>query len=148
MTRMLKKKVHDSGDYRGDLRVMEQVMLFDISDETACRPPSDVHETPEEVVIRMELPGVPQDCVEVLVRGARIEVCGEKRPDTAADASYLCMERSFGRFNRTFDVNGPVNLFRMTVVLKGGVLALHLPKVLERRGRERKIPIRTEEEEN
>ncbi|MEK6779958.1 MAG: Hsp20/alpha crystallin family protein [Candidatus Deferrimicrobiota bacterium] len=147
MSRTPKRKTAVEGESRGDFRMMGQVMLLDISDETACRPPSDVHETPEAVIIRMEIPGVPAESLAVLVRGARIEVCGEKRPDTASeDASYLCLERSFGRFQRAFDVNGPVNLSRMTVVLKGGVLVLHLPKILERRGRERRIPILMEEE--
>ena len=127
--------------------MMGQVMLLDISDETSCKPPSDVHETPDAVIIRMEVPGVPADSLAVLVRGASIEIFAEKRPDMASeDASYLCLERSFGRFHRAFDVSGPVNLSRMVVTLKRGVLALHIPKILERRGRERRVPILTEEE--
>jgi HSP20 family protein len=121
-------------------------MLVDISDEVAYRPPSDVHETREEVIIRMELPGVPKEGIVVRALGRRIEVAGEKRPDLPApDASYLCLERGFGRFQRAFDVHGAVNLARMRAVLKGGVLILVLPKILERRGRERRIPIAAEE---
>jgi HSP20 family protein len=123
-----------------------RVMLTDISDDTSYKPLSDVHETPEEVVVRMELPGVSRDAVEVRVAGNRIEVAGEKRPDEAAgDASYLCLERSFGRFHRAFEVSGAVNPARMTAVLKGGVLILVLPKVSERRGRERRVPVTAEE---
>jgi HSP20 family protein len=147
LSRTSRKKTVGEGENRDDLRMMGQVMLLDISDENAWRPPSDVHETPETVIIRMEIPGVPADGVEVLVKGARIEVCGEKRPDTASEeASFLCLERSFGRFHRAFDVNGPVNLSRIVVTLKGGVLALHLPKIQERRGRERRVPVLAEEE--
>ncbi len=124
-----------------------QVMLADISDETAHRPPSDVHETQDGVIIRMELPGVSRENVDVRVRGTRIEVSGEKPPDTAGeDASYLCLERSFGRFHRAFDVAGSVNLNRMTAVMKEGVLVLFLPKIPDRRGRELRIPILPEEE--
>lgn len=124
------------------------VMLLDISEEAAYRPPSDVHETADGVIIRMELPGMSEEEVDVRVKGGRIEVSGEKRPDTtAADASYLCLERAFGRFHRAFEVSGSVNLARMTARLKGGVLILHLPKIAERRGQERRIPVRTEESE-
>jgi HSP20 family protein len=87
---------------------------------------------------------VSREEVDVRVRGHRIEVVGEKRPDTAGDVSYLCVERSFGKFHRAFDVSGSVNLARMTAVLKGGVLILSLPKVSERRGQERRIPVVTE----
>jgi HSP20 family molecular chaperone IbpA len=54
------------------------------------------------------------------------------------------VERIFGKFHRAFDVSGSVNLARMTAVLKGGVLILFLPKVSERRGQERRIPVVTE----
>jgi HSP20 family protein len=142
----MKRKPADEEASPQGIAAMGRVMLVDISDDTAYKPLSDVHETPEEVVIRMELPGVSKGDVEVRVAGQRIEVAGEKRPDAAAgDASYLCLERSFGRFHRAFDVSGAVNLARMTAVLKGGVLILFLPKVPERRGQERRIPIATEE---
>jgi HSP20 family protein len=142
----MKRKPVDEEESPAGVCAMGRVMLVDISDEAAYRPLSDVHETPEEVVIRMELPGVSKEEVEVRVRGHRIEVLGEKRPDTAAgDASYLCLERSFGKFHRAFDVSGSVNLAGLTAVLKGGVLILFLPKVSERRGQERRIPIATEE---
>lgn len=146
MSRTLKRKhVEEDAGPQG-VCATGRVMLVDISDEAAYKPLSDVHETPEGVIIRMELPGVPREDVEVRVAGPRIEVAGEKRPDTdAGDASYLCLERSFGRFHRAFDVSGSVNLSRMTAVLKGGVLILFLPKVSERRGQERLVPIAADE---
>ncbi|MBI5575374.1 MAG: Hsp20/alpha crystallin family protein [Deltaproteobacteria bacterium] len=147
MSRITKKRIVGETEIRASACALGQVSVVDISDETAQSPPSDVHETAEEVVIRMELPGVSRENVEVRVRGSRIEVCGEKPPDNAGeDASYLCLERIFGRFHRAFDVAGSVNLNRMTAVLKEGVLVLSLPKVPDRRGRELRIPIASEEE--
>jgi len=123
-----------------------QVILLDISEPTAYKPPADVHETPEGVIIRMELPGVAADRMEIWVRGPRIEVAGEKRSDPAGEeASYLCLERCFGKFHRAFDVSGSVNLSRMTAVLRSGVLVLTIPKCTERRGQERQIAVRVEE---
>jgi HSP20 family protein len=148
LSRNTRRKTAPEGECPQENRRTERVMLMDISDEAAYRPPSDVHETPDGVVIRMEIPGVSEAEVDVRVRGGRIVVAGEKQPDVAAsDASYLCLERAFGRFHRAFDVSGSVNLSRMTAVLKGGVLVLFLPKIAERRGHERRIPIHTEESE-
>lgn len=147
MSRTLKRKLVLEGESPSGASLMGQVMFLDISDDSAYRPPSDVNETPSGVVIRMEIPGVTRNDVEVRVCGQRIEVCGEKRADTAGgNASYLCLERSFGKFHRAFEVSGPVNLFGMTAVLKGGVLVLAIPKCEERRGREQRIPVRAEEE--
>jgi HSP20 family protein len=147
LSRTTRKRIATETEIPSRACAFGQVMLVDISDETAQSPPSDVHETPEGVVIRMELPGVSRGNVDVRVRGSRIEVFGEKPPDTAGeDASYLCLERRFGRFHRAFDVAGSVNLNRMTAVLKEGVLVLFLPKITERRGQELRVPILSEEE--
>ena len=95
------------------------VTLIDVSVRGGNRPPADVNETADGISIRMEVPGVSVRNVQVLVRGARVEVSGEKRPDQAGcDASYLCMERRFGKFRREFEVNGAVNLAEMTASLE------------------------------
>lgn len=147
MSRTTRKRVVTDAESRSCGVETGKVILLDISEESAYCPPSDVHETPEGVVIRMELPGVGGDSIDIRVRGTRIEVSGEKPTETAGeDASYLCLERCFGRFHRAFDVSGSVNLARMTAVLKEGVLTLLLPKILERRGRDRRVPIVSEEE--
>lgn len=147
MTKTQRKKVLVETGVRPRAFALGSVMLMDISDESAYRPPSDVHETQETVIVRMELPGVCVENVDVRVRGSRIEVSGEKPPDTVCEeVSYLCLERSFGRFHRAFDVSGSVNLARMTASLKGGVLVLSLPKIPERRGREHKVPVLEEQQ--
>jgi HSP20 family protein len=124
------------------------VTLLDVANDAPYRPPADVGESRDAVTVRVELPGVaPKDLV-VAVRDFRIEVSGEKRCDAATPApSYLCMERSFGRFSRVFEVTGSVNLQEMTAVYRQGVLELRVPKVAERRGRERRIRIEREGEE-
>lgn len=123
------------------------VTLLDIATEGGYHPPADVNETVDGVSIRMEVPGVSVRNVQVVVRGARIEVSGEKRPDQAGcEASFLCIERSFGKFCRIFEISGAVNLAEMTASLKGGVLRLFVPKVSERRGREQRVRIDAEDE--
>jgi HSP20 family protein len=121
------------------------VTLLDLSDETGFKPLSDVTEADDSVRIRLELPGVPPASVQVRVRGDCVEVSGEKVPDfPQGEASYLCLERIFGRFRRAFEVVGAVNLAQVTARMRDGILEVVIPKVRERRGRERRIPV-TEE---
>jgi HSP20 family protein len=118
------------------------VTLRDISDETGFKPLSDVTETDDRVRIRLELPGVPPGSVLVRVRGDYVEVSGEKVPDfPQGEASYLCLERIFGRFRRVFEVVGAVNLAQVSARMREGILEVAIPKVRERRGRERCIPV-------
>ena len=130
---------------RVEPKMVGTVMLLDLSSETAYRPPSDVTEVDDSLRILLELPGVPAEGVQVWVRGDRIEVTGEKPPDfPKGETSFLCLERSFGKFCRMFEVAGPVNLGKISARHKDGVLTITIPKMAERRGKERRIPV-TEE---
>jgi len=121
------------------------VMLLDLPAETAYRPPSDITEVDDSLRILLELPGVPADAVQIWVRGNRIEVRGEKPPDyPRGETSFLCLERGFGKFCRMFEVVGPVNLGLISARQKDGVLVIMIPKTAERRGKERRIPVKAE----
>ncbi|MHB1011332.1 MAG: Hsp20/alpha crystallin family protein [Desulfobacteria bacterium] len=118
------------------------VLLLDLPVESACQPPSDVVEVDDAVRVVLEIPGVPAASVRVLVQGNRIEVTGEKPPDfPAGETSFLCLERIFGKFQRAFEVRGSVNLGEVSARMANGILVITIPKVPERRGRERRIPV-------
>jgi len=118
------------------------VMLLDLSSDTGYQPPLDVTEGDDSVRILLEMPGVPADKVCVLVRGDCIEVTGEKLPDfPKGEISFLCLERGFGKFCRAFEIMGPVNLGMISARYKDGILTVTIPKMTERRGRERRIPV-------
>jgi HSP20 family protein len=110
--------------------------------ESACQPLSDVVEVDDAVRVLLEIPGVPAASVQVRVLGNRIEVTGEKTPDfPAGETSFLCLERVFGKFQRAFEVRGSVNLGEVSARMANGVLVITIPKIADRRGRERRIPV-------
>jgi len=130
---------------RGEVKLLGSVTLLDLSDKAAHVPLSDVTEVDDAVRILMELPGVPVSSVSVWVRGDRIEVTGDKPPDfPKGETSFICLERTFGRYRRVFEVAGPLNLGQVAARLKDGILVITIPKMAERRGRERKIPVAVE----
>lgn len=136
---------HGAQEDRPERRPAGSVILLDLSAEAAHRPPSDITEVDDSVRILLELPGVPAEAVQVWVRGDRIEVTGEKPPDfPKGETSFLCLERGFGKFCRMFEVAGPVNLGKISARQKDGVLTITIPKVAERRGRERRVPVAQE----
>lgn len=120
------------------------VLLLDLPVESACQPLSDVVEVDDAVRVLLEIPGVPAASVQVRVLGNRIEITGEKTPDfPAGETSFLCLERTFGKFQRAFEVRGSVNLGEVSARMANGILVITIPKVAERRGRERRIPVTT-----
>lgn len=118
------------------------VLLLDLPVESACQPISDVVEVDDAVRVLLEIPGVPVASVQVRVVGNRIEITGEKIPDfPAGETSFLCLERIFGKFQRAFEVRGSVNLGEVSARMANGILVITIPKIADRRGRERRIPV-------
>lgn len=145
MSRTPKKTIAEEGGESAFIATRARVVVLDAGGDPGFHPPADIHETVDGVGIRMELPGVPADSIRVVVQGSKVEIAGEKVADRhGPDASYLCLERSFGRFYRAFDLAGCLNMTGVTAVLQNGVLLLCVPKCEERRGQRRRIPV-TEE---
>ena len=59
------------------------------------------------------------------------------------ETSFLCLERIFGKFQRAFEVRGSVNLGEVSARMANGILVITIPKIADRRGRERRIPVTT-----
>ena len=145
MSRETKRK---GGEEREDpvvISTIGHVTFLDSIGDPGFLPPADVIETPDALVIRMELSGVALEDAEVFVEGNTIVVMGEKRRDpSCAEASFLCVERTFGKFHRAFEMAGCLNMAQVAAVLREGVLVVAVPKLSERRGHRRRIPIATE----
>ena len=127
---------------RGGRKYAESVRLLDLSSDAGYLPPLDVTESGGAMRVTLEMPGVSADKVRVIVRGNCIEATGEKQPDfPAGEVSFLRLERGFGKFCRTFEVIGPVDLGNVSARQKDGILTITIPKIAERRGKERRITV-------
>jgi HSP20 family molecular chaperone IbpA len=111
-------------------------------------PPVDLCETKDEVIVRMELPGVAASQIKLGLTTTHLRVCGEKKKSASRNRiiSHLCSERSYGQFSRVVPLRWPINVNAATAELANGVLIIHLPKRKDRRGAEFKIPIKENEE--
>ena len=147
MSRATKRK---SGEERGDPVVIAttgRVTFLDAIGDPAFVPPADVIETADTLLVRVELAGVAVEDAEVFVEGNTVVVSGEKRRDAScADASFLCLERTFGKFRRAFEMAGCLNMAHVAAVLRNGVLVIAVPKCAERRGHRRRVAIAAEPE--
>lgn len=128
-------------------KLFEQLAQFD-STETGIGlgewfPRVDVFETKTDVVVKVEAPGFDPEDLEVIFRGSKMILSGEKK-QSKVDASvrgYLCLERGFGKFHRSLYIDQAVDLTRATGRLVDGVLTVMLPKLEDRRGSEFRLSI-------
>ena len=106
-------------------------------------PPVDVCESGDAVVVKVELPGVAADEIELTLSSTTLRVAGKKKRRAPRGAiSHLCSERGYGTFERAVTLHWSVKTRGATAKLDNGLLTVWLPKLADRRGTEFKIPIK------
>ena len=113
----------------------------------AWSPPVDLCESCDAVVVRVDLPGVAAEEIELSLTSTALRVSGRKKRRAARGAvSHICSERGYGRFERTVPLRWSIKTRGATAVLENGLLTVRLPKLADRRGEEYKIPIKENDE--
>lgn len=91
------------------------------------RPPTDVYETEENVVVKMEVAGIRDEDLEVTVQ-ENLLLIGGSRSDSTERKAYHQMEIPFGKFSVVIDLPVRVNTENATAEYKDGFLTIQLPK--------------------
>lgn len=95
--------------------------------EQVWRLPLDAYVTPEEIIVLANMPGVKPEDVEITVEGDTLTIRGE-RPAPIENVNYVMQERTFGKFQRTLNINVPVDANRAEARYENGLLTLVIPK--------------------
>ena len=106
-------------------------------------PAVDLHETPEDYTVEMDLPGVnPKDLKIELLEGL-LTIKGERKSERPADSGTTAhrLERNAGPFERAFRLPGRVDPGQVKASYKDGVLIVRVPKAPESVGREITIEV-------
>jgi HSP20 family protein len=97
------------------------------------QPRVDICEKLREVIVEVELPGVPQSDILITVQSNRVEIKGTKKgAPPSEDIRYLRLEREFGRFRRLVALPCAVVPDKARAFLHNGILAIFLVKYLPR----------------
>jgi HSP20 family protein len=109
----------------------------------SVRVVADLRTDGDEYVLEIELPGVDPAEVQVYALGDALVVEGHKRSRLPSDSrpAYDRAERDYGPFRRVFDLPGPADLSKTAASLRAGLLCLHIPRIVDRRGRPRPIKV-------
>ena len=92
----------------------------------AFNPSTDILETEDEVFMRIEVPGVEPGDLSLTLSGNTLTISGVKKaaPHDDKGVTFICMERSYGRFSRSLYVNFPINTHKASAELKAGILVV------------------------
>jgi HSP20 family protein len=90
-------------------------------------PPTDVYETDNDYVVRVEVAGMREDGFDISVEDKFLTISGN-RPDVPERRAYQQMEIRFGKFESVVGLPGPIDLEASRADYKGGFLTVILPK--------------------
>ncbi|MCX7717433.1 MAG: Hsp20/alpha crystallin family protein [Candidatus Sumerlaeaceae bacterium] len=92
-------------------------------------PPTDVFETDDCIVIRMEIAGVAESDIEVKVSDNFLIVRGRRlHTPQAKNENYHLMEIHYGPFERVFRLPDSMELRDVSAVLRDGFLTVTIPR--------------------
>lgn len=92
-------------------------------------PRVDVAETDEGFVLQFDLPGLTRDDVQVSVEDQSLTISGERAMNEEQKGRhYRRIERSYGRFYRSFNLGEAVDAEHITAHFEHGVLSVNVPK--------------------
>lgn len=104
-------------------------------------PPVNVYETPEEIVLTAELPGVALQDIELSVDGDRLTLRGERRIELPEGAKAHRVERRAGAFERGLTLPAEADVAAIQAVYRNGILLVKVPKAPA--AKPRRIPVDT-----
>lgn len=97
---------------------------------SAWRPPMDVHETDDAILIKIEVAGLQDDDIEVALYPNALVVNGVRRDDADHDeaACFHAAQVRYGLFHVDVALPAPIHQDDVTANYRDGFLRIRLPK--------------------
>jgi HSP20 family protein len=90
-------------------------------------PPTDVYETENNYVVRVEIAGMRDEDFEITIENNFLMISGS-RPDIPERRAYQQMEIRFGKFETVVGIPGPLDFESSHADYKEGFLTVTMPK--------------------
>ena len=105
-------------------------------------PKVDIAETKENFLITADLPGIDEKNVNITLDDGILTISGEKKTDTEGKQDeFYSRERSYGEFQRSFEVPAIIDENKIDASFSNGVLTVKMAKTPEAKKEVKKILI-------
>jgi HSP20 family protein len=105
-------------------------------------PPVDIFEDEHNITLKLEVPGINENDIDVRVENSTLTVRGERKFEKdVKEENYHRIERSYGSFSRSFTLPQTVNPEQVNADYTNGVLTISLAKRAEAKPKQIKINV-------
>jgi HSP20 family protein len=95
-------------------------------------PALDVFDDKENLVVKVELPGLNKDAINISLDKGVLTISGERKQEREPkQGESFRSERYFGKFHRSVTLPTPVDGTKVSASYKDGILTVDLPKAEE-----------------
>ncbi len=108
--------------------------------DSAFVPAAEMEETPEEIRLRLEVPGMDAKDIDIQVSAEAVSITGERKEETKTEEKGMTRsEFRYGSFRRVIALPTPVQNANVNAEYKDGILNLTLPKAEEEKNKVVKV---------
>lgn len=111
--------------------------------EGVWNPAMDVYDSKDNIIVKVDIPGMKKEDIDVSVHGKTLVIKGEKKQARdVKEEGYVRTERFYGSFNRAVTLPATVDAGKVQAGYKNGVLELVLPKKEEAKPKQLKVNVK------
>ena len=106
-------------------------------------PLTDIKEDKENYFVMLDLPGISKNDVKVSYADGQLSISGERKQEKESnDSKFHRVERTYGRYYRSFTLPQQVKEDKIEAEFKDGQLTVTVPKAEEAKPKELEIKIK------
>jgi HSP20 family protein len=105
-------------------------------------PAVDVYEDAQKLVLKLEVPGISREDLDIRVEGRTLTVKGERKFESEEkEENFHRIERRYGSFVRSFTLPATVNTDEVSATSQDGVLSISLSKKPEAKPKQIEVKV-------
>ncbi len=105
-------------------------------------PSAELYETDEAVILKLELPGIKAEDVDIQATKEAVYISGERKQETTSEENGVTRsEFRYGKFSRSIGLPALIDNTKISAEYKDGILNLTLPKAEEEKHKVVKVAL-------
>jgi HSP20 family protein len=112
---------------------------------TTVAPPVDIYEDEHNIILKIEVPGIDEEDIDVRIQDNTLTVHGERKIEKEEkEENFRRVERQYGSFIRSFTLPSSVDPGQVSARCDKGVLKINLAKKAEAKPTQIKVNVGSE----
>src|SRR5437588_6443705 len=109
---------------------------------TSFAPPVDIYEDEHNITLKMEVPGIDENDIDVRIENNTLTIQGERKIEKEEkEENFRRVERQYGGFTRSFTLPSSVDTGQVNAHHDNGVLKISLAKKAEAKPKQIKVNV-------